>query len=197
MIRNDLFIHLAQVFDGDLPIEKLAREALLAHAGTQLELGQGKPLSQPFVTAMQDEDAHEVCASVLELPFDWAPPQTSKTKLYQEHSVFKAHIELLGPDGLIHSDQVRLGFYGMLPHCEYGIRTHPAEEVYIMIAGHSLWKRGEQPYQPATVGDRSHHPSFMPHASKTTDSAFMAMFAWSGDISKDQYIYEGLPEKEG
>ncbi|MDP5348599.1 MAG: dimethylsulfonioproprionate lyase family protein, partial [Paracoccaceae bacterium] len=78
---------------------------------------------------MTRPDALPVCSLIAALPFDWAPPQTSSTPLYVEHSRAKVHVELLGPDGLIRSDRVRLGLYGMTPHAEYGIRTHPAEEI--------------------------------------------------------------------
>jgi len=29
----------------------------------------------------------------------------------------------------------------------------------------------------------------MPHASKTTEKAFMSVYAWYGDLSKDGYRY--------
>jgi hypothetical protein len=95
---------------------------------------------------------------------------------------------------LIKSDVVRLGLYGMQPNAEYGIRTHPAEEIYVMLAGDCLWMRGEAEYTKATVGERSHHPSYLPHATKTQTNAFMSVYAWIGDLSTEQYAYEGLPK---
>jgi hypothetical protein len=84
---------------------------------------------------MQQSDAHPLCSDIIEMPFDWCPPETSKSPLYAKHSIFKSHVELVGPVGLVKSESIRLGLYGMLPNSEYGVRTHSAEEIYIMLAG--------------------------------------------------------------
>ena len=109
------------------------------------------------------------------------------------HSLPKVHVELLGPDGLIKSNSVRLGLYGMLPNFEYGIRTHPAEEVFIMLAGAAYWRRGSAPYKVLDPGERSFHPSMMPHANKTVEAPFLSAYVWYGDISTLNYKYEGIP----
>ena len=195
MANKNLFLKLAEVFNGNQEIEKFASQELIANAHTPLVLGSGKPLASDFINTMQYEYAHPICSLILEIPFDWAPPETSNSRLYKQHSIFKAHVELLGPDGLVHSNKVRIGLYGMLPHSEYGIRTHPAEEIYIMLAGNCLWKRGAQAYQLAGVGGRSYHPSMLPHATKTEQSAFMPVYLLAGDLSKKQYSYDGLPDE--
>ena len=195
MANKNLFLKLAEVFNGNQEIERFASQELIANAHTPLVLGSGKPLASDFINTMQYEYAHPICSLILEIPFDWAPPETSNSRLYKQHSIFKAHVELLGPDGLVHSNKVRIGLYGMLPHSEYGIRTHPAEEIYIMLAGNCLWKRGAQAYQLAGVGGRSYHQSMLPHATKTEQSAFMSVYLWAGDLSKKQYSYDGLPDE--
>ena len=104
-------------------------------------------IAAPFLEVMAQDSALPVCDLIARLPFQWAPPRTSSYPLYEEHSNFKAHVELLGPTGLLASSKVRIGLYGMLPHCEYGLRTHPAEETYIMLAGSAFWKVANTPYQ--------------------------------------------------
>ena len=195
MPNKNLFLELAEVFSGNQEIERFASQELIANAHTPLVLGSGKPLASDFINTMQYEYAHPICSLILEIPFDWAPTETSNSRLYKQHSIFKAHVELLGPDGLVHSNKVRIGLYGMLPHSEYGIRTHPAEEIYIMLAGNCLWKRGAQAYQLAGVGGRSYHQSMLPYATKTEQSAFMSVYLWAGDLSKKQYSYDGLPDE--
>ena len=106
-------------------------------------------------------------------------------------SILKVHVELLGPDGLVHSDSLRLGLYGMQPGCDYGIRTHPAEEIFVMVAGRGLWKKGDGDYAELKTGDRAHHPSMMPHATRTDQTAFMSLYFWQGDVSTDGYRYQG------
>ena len=82
----------------------------------------------------------------------------------------------------------------MLPDSEYGVRTHPAEELYIMLAGECFWKRGDAPYCCEKSNGRLYHPPLMPHASKTGDKAFMPLYVWVGDLSKDAYEYSVLPQ---
>jgi len=142
---------------------------------------------------MADDDAHPVCKLIVDTPFHWTPPQTSNDPLYVEHSLAKVHVELIGPGGLVKSNDVRMGLYGMLPNNEYGIRIHPAEETYVMLAGRVYWKRGSDPYQLHGPGERSYHPSMMEHANRTGDAAFMSIYVWRGDISTDNYVYSGAP----
>ena len=151
------------------------------------------PLAEPFFDVMTNEDAIPICADILKVPFAWVPPKTSDDPLYTAHSNSKVHIELLGPQGIIKSKFVRLGLYGILPNSEYGIRTHPAEELFIMLAGQAEWLRGAGRYELKRAGEYSYHPSGMRHATKTTHSAFMSVYIWSGDVSTDKYQYLGLP----
>ena len=150
-------------------------------------------LAKPFLDVMTKEDAIPICADILKVPFAWVPPKTSDDPLYTAHSHSKVHVELLGPQGIIKSKSVRLGLYGILPNSEYGIRTHPAEELFIMLAGQAEWLRGAGKYELKRTGEYSYHPSGMRHATKTTLSAFMSVYIWSGDISTDKYRYLGLP----
>ena len=150
-------------------------------------------LAKPFLDVMTKENAIPICADILNVPFTWVPPKTSVDPLYTAHSHSKVHVELLGPQGIIKSKFVRLGLYGILPNSEYGIRTHPAEELFIMLAGQAEWLRGAGEYELKRAGEYSYHPSGMRHATKTTHSAFMSVYIWSGDISTDKYQYLGLP----
>jgi len=194
MSLEPLFTALSDVFAGPLEIETHARGALLAAAPNASHNAKATPLPQPFLDVMKASDAHPVCALIAETPLPWAPPQTSDDPTYMAHSMPKAHVELLGPDGLVHSSDVRLGLYGILPQAEYGLRTHPAEEVFIMLAGQAYWMRGAGAYELHRSGERSHHPTMLPHATKTGALAFMSVYIWHGDVSTDGYVYEGLPE---
>ena len=162
-----LFEVLAASFDGPEDIEKQAQDALrTADFATQTTYDM-HPLTEPFTTVMSHPDAHPVCSVIGQTPLPWAPPQTYSDPLYIAHSLPKVNVELLGPYGLVKSEKVRLGLYGMLPNFEYGIRSHPAEEVFVMFAGQAFWKRGAAAYEILGPGGRSYHPSMMPHANKT------------------------------
>lgn len=194
MSLQELFIELAAVFDGPLSIEREARAALLESAPRAEQPSDGTRLPDAVEDVAKASDAHPICSTILSMKLPWAPPETSLDPLYVAHSQRKVHVELLGPDGLVRSGDVRLGLYGLLPDAAYGIRTHPAEEVFIMIAGNALWKRGNDPFMSHNPGDRSYHPSMMPHATKTRSSAFLSAYAWVGDVRTDNYKYFGLPD---
>ena len=190
IIENQKFL------EGNLEIKNIASNELetainrikcteINHFSTSLAL--------PFLNVMTEENACPICADILKVPFAWVPPETSDDPLYTAHSHSKVHVELLGPQGIINSKIVRLGLYGILPNSEYGIRTHPAEELFIMLAGQAQWLRGAGRYELKKAGEYSYHPSGMRHATKTTNSAFMSVYIWSGDISTDNYHYLGLP----
>ena len=191
---KSFLLNLADVFDGDMEIEKTARRELSKTSQANFSTEQCA-LPAPILSVMQQSDAHPLCGDIVEMPLDWRPPETSKSPLYAKHSIFKSHVELVGPDGLVKSESIRLGLYGMLPNSEYGTRTHPAEEIYIMLAGECFWKRGDAPYCCERLNGRSYHPSMMPHASKTEDQSFMSVYVWVGDLSTEAYEYSGLPQR--
>lgn len=191
MHLQNLYQHLSNVFDGQLPIEIRAREALLDAASTAKYSGVSGALRQPFLEVMAQPTAHPVCKLISEAALPWATPKTSDNPQYIKDSICKAHVEILGPGGLVRSDAVRIGLYGMMPNSTYGIRTHPAEETFIMLAGEAWWKRDEDEYAVSVTGERSYHPSMMEHATLTKQQAFMSIYAWVGDLSTDNYVYKG------
>ena len=142
MSLEAIIIELQSVFSGTTDIERRALEALQKASFEKFKSAKSTPLPAEIVNVMEEEQAHPICKSILNAELDWCPPTTSNDKLYIEHSKRKAHVEILGPNGLITSNSVRIGLYGMLSQSEYGIRTHPAEEIYIALAGVSYWKRG-------------------------------------------------------
>lgn len=188
-----LFNAVAEALDGPLEIEQLGASELRKAADAARYDGVVSPLGKQFTEVMAEEGAHPACQLIAITPLHWTPPQTSSDPKYIEHSFPKVHVELLGPSGLVKSDKVRLGLYGMLPNSEYGIRTHPAEEIYVMLAGEADWIRSEADYQTQVSGERSYHPSMMPHATRTGSKAFMSIYIWAGDISTENYVYEGIP----
>ena len=192
MSLETIFRELQSIFSDQLEIERKAIEALQNASFRDYKPSKHTSLPTELVNVMQEEQAHEICKSILKAELDWCPPKTSTDKLYIEHSKRKAHVEILGPNGLIKSDMVRIGLYGMLSQSEYGIRTHPAEEIYIALAGVSYWKRGNDKYKILLPGERSYHPSLMPHSSKTENKAFMSVYVWTGNLSTDDYLYQGL-----
>ena len=95
-----LFEGLCDLLSKDSTIEKNAI-AELRRAKTEISPPQDPTsLPTPFLEVMKRDSAHPVCHLISQLAFHWAPPNTSSNHLYQEHSHFKAHVELLGPTDL-------------------------------------------------------------------------------------------------
>ena len=137
---------IGENFSGPLTIESQVRSALQSSKTTFEPQSYPAPLPQAFINVMERADANPICKLITEMQFNWAPPQTSSDPLYIKHSISKVHVELLGPNGLVKSNKVRLGLYGMKPGAEYGIRTRAAEEIYKMLFGDVDWKRSNVPY---------------------------------------------------
>ena len=76
----------------------------------------------------------------------------------------------------------------MAANSAYGIRTHPAEEIYIMLAGKVFWKVGGGEYTPHYAGSRSYHPSYTEHANMTKQTPFMSIYIWRGEVSTTDYV---------
>jgi len=197
MTLETLFEGLCDLLREDHAIERNAKAELRRAKAKITPQTDRSPLPEPFLEVMARDSAHPICQLIGKLPFHWTPPATSKDPLYTEHSRFKTHVELIGPTGLAASSSIRLGLYGMLAHCEYGLRTHPAEETYIMLAGSAFWKVADTPYRQLFASERSYHPSMVPHATRTRDDAFMSIYIWDGDIATDQYRYFGVSDDGG
>jgi len=193
---RDIYTALADALDGNLSIEAAGRKALLTNAnGAFSDPKTATPLPREVLDVMSAPDAHPCCKLLAATPLPWAPPITSDDPDYLEVSTRKVLVELIGPEGLVKSDAIRMGVYGIQPGVEYGIRTHPADELFVMLAGRADWLMGDEDYAEYGPGVRRHHPSMMQHATRTRDSAFMSIYIWTGDVSFENYVYSGIPEE--
>ena len=186
-----LYTALAETLDLNRRIERNGHAALLDVADRASLTATAARLDNAYMQIFQEADAHPVCELIASIPFDWSPPTTSNDPKYIADSTATAHVELIGPEGIVRSQDIRIGLYGMLPGHEYGVRTHLAEEVFVMLAGEADWRTGGGDYQPLRAGDRSYHASMLPHANRTRSHAFMSIYIWHGDVSTESYVYQG------
>lgn len=98
---------------------------------------------------------------------------------------------LMGPDGPIPAPDLRLGLLYQRPNSYYALHNHDADETYVIVAGSAIWTAGEDTRRRGP-GDYIHHPSLMPHAFRTGDEGFLALWRWSGDINTHSYTF--LPD---
>lgn len=99
--------------------------------------------------------------------------------------------ELLGPNGMIFNDRVRVGLFVQCPQLNYVTRSHSAEETYIILGGEGYWSCGGAEPELRKAGDIVFHPSGIPHYSVTGEHPTIAAWRWSGDISYEAYACTG------
>jgi len=100
-----------------------------------------------------------------------------------------AFCEILGPTtGSFRSADARLGFTLIGPRMHYPAHSHPAAELYHLLAGPSTWIKADVASRK-TPGDFIFHPSGVSHAMETDDASLLSVYSWSGDIiSRSTYL---------
>jgi hypothetical protein len=100
--------------------------------------------------------------------------------------------ELVGLRGPIKSDEIACGLLLLGPDADYPAHAHQAEELYLPLAGHAAWMRGDEGYVRRPPGQPIHHPSWMPHATRTGPEPLLAIYVWrGGDLAAKSRIIRG------
>ena len=98
--------------------------------------------------------------------------------------------ELVGPTSLIKQKSFRVGLLALTPDIDYADHAHPADEVYIVLAGSGSWSLDGGPYQVKRAGDIIDIPSMMTHAMRTSTTPALTLYSWTGDdVSFDHYRF--------
>ena len=98
--------------------------------------------------------------------------------------------ELVGPTSLIKHQSFRVGLFALIPDIDYADHAHPADEVYIVLAGSGSWSLDGGPYQVKRAGDIIDIPSMMTHAMRTGPTPALTLYSWTGDdVSFDHYRF--------
>jgi Dimethlysulfonioproprionate lyase len=88
--------------------------------------------------------------------------------------------ELIGHRGPIASTKIACGILLLGPELLYPAHAHEAEEVYVCLGGAAAWMRGDEPFRSQPIGTVIHHPSWMPHAMRTSSKPLIALYVWRG-----------------
>ena len=80
------------------------------------------------------------------------------------------------------SDEVGFNFTVQGPGVTYPDHAHKAIELYYVVSGKALWKRGGEPWVERYPGDVILHTAGMRHAMKTAEEPLVAMAVWISDI---------------
>lgn len=84
---------------------------------------------------------------------------------------------------LVDDASASMGLLMLGPDVVYPRHRHPAEEIYIPLAGSAWWQRGDAPWRRVPPGIAIHHPPGMPHATRTGGDPLVALYLWHGDIA--------------
>ena len=145
------------------------------------------PAPADLMAALASQSAHpivqEIAAFAADLPWQVAPSLQANPQTRDRH----AFVELVGPDGLAVTDDVRFGLYVQAPDTVYGRHCHAAEELYYVVSGTADWQKDDAPFVPREPGTLIHHVPWQDHATTTHGEPLLAMWAWLGDLNPQSY----------
>ncbi|NDW53863.1 dimethylsulfonioproprionate lyase family protein [Aliiroseovarius sp. PrR006] len=85
---------------------------------------------------------------------------------------------LIGDQGGFASDQLRVWLVYMPPHLHYPWHHHPAEELYLVLAGQAEFLRAGEATRRLSAGDTMFHASNQPHAMTTDADPVLCLVFW-------------------
>jgi mannose-6-phosphate isomerase-like protein (cupin superfamily) len=103
-----------------------------------------------------------------------------------------AFAELIGPEAPYKSDRVCVGLTLIGPEIIYPSHSHPAVELYYVVAGKATWVANGVS-RLIFPGEFILHGSQVVHAMLTTSEPLLAVYTWSGKdvISPSVYLVSG------
>jgi len=96
-------------------------------------------------------------------------------------------VQLVGPEGPLVADEIRLGLYLQSPHCFYPPHNHAAEELYYLLSGIVEWQKDDDGFSTLSAPELIHHRPWQRHAMRTLAEPFLALWVWTGDIRDSTY----------
>ena len=99
----------------------------------------------------------------------------------------RAYVEFIGPDGMVRSDDIRLGIYWHDRDTFYPSHRHNAVELYHVLSGTGFWQHRSQTWVPRPAGSFILHGSREDHATRSEAEPILALWSWTGDISFESY----------
>lgn len=86
-------------------------------------------------------------------------------------------------DGGFWSSATMAGYLVYMPAgLDYPMHHHPAEEMYVILAGCAAFRMQDQPPRQVAAGDAVFHPSNVPHATTTANAPLLAYVTWRNHL---------------
>ena len=86
-----------------------------------------------------------------------------------------ANAILIGPRGLMRSDDVTLGVTLMAPHVQYPDHQHPPDEFYVVLSP-GQWRQGGGPWHEPGPGGVVVHAPHVVHSMRSGDTPLLALW---------------------
>ncbi|WP_158085769.1 dimethylsulfonioproprionate lyase family protein [Henriciella aquimarina] len=93
-----------------------------------------------------------------------------------------AYAEIVGPGGLLRTNDYSAGLTLFAPGTLYEWHNHPAVELYLVLCQGSTWALHQPPFEAKAPGEVVLHPSNAEHAMTSGDQPFLAPWLWLGDV---------------
>jgi mannose-6-phosphate isomerase-like protein (cupin superfamily) len=190
-IFKDILIRLSDIYQnegsqtGSLTAEALS---LASNQVFDLKENEHEELSKFFNSFISNDD-HMLAQQIKEIS-NFLPWHHSSMGGRIEGDLKKQFIQsvLLGPSGIIKSNDYEVGIFMQMANIDYSVRRHPAEETFFIISGKGYFNKDHHPEIYGEVGDYIHNPSMINHSNRTEEHHMIWSWRWSGDISLDSYI---------
>ncbi len=138
---------------------------------------------------LADRDLPAGAMSGLRDAFLAAGPEAEWRETYKDTSIGQDFMDRFACYGLIcasggawQSAQMSGFVVYMPPGLHYTWHHHPAEEMYLVLAGSAEFLREHEAPQTLVAGDTCFHASDQPHAMTTHDSGVMAYVVWRNNL---------------
>ena len=157
---------------------------------TDLTPGDMKPAQMPAAALMAaDPGLTGGPYSSLIQAVQSAAPEAQWRDTYKEDPISDDFRNRFGVYGLIcgggykHSLSMAAFFVYMPAHLHYPMHQHPAEELYLVLAGEAEFSTREGPKKTLKPGDTVFHASNQPHATTTNDAPLLAYVLWRNELN--------------
>ena len=98
---------------------------------------------------------------------------------------------LIGPESPFQSEEIRAWVVYMPKNFYYPWHQHPAEEMYLCLAGEAVFRKEGSPEAVLNSGGVMEHSTNQPHAMETFDHPIMAYVVWRNEFgTKPVLTYE-------
>lgn len=97
---------------------------------------------------------------------------------------------IIGEGGPFRSERLWLWIVYMPPGLDYPWHDHPAEEIYLVVAGSAVFRKAGVEDQILHPGDTTFHVGSQPHAMETLDQPVLCLVAWRGGFETPPKLTE-------